>query len=287
MQDRALVLGGGGPLGIAWETGLAAGLLAEGVDIARADFILGTSAGSVVGAQLAGGANAEAMADAQLSFSRMMAATQAAPPAPPDLSALMAFMLRFPPVGESPVELRKEIGQFSRDTRTISDNEYAAQFSALGVAGPWPERFACTAVDTGTGEFHIWRRSDGIDLARGVASSCSVPGIYPAIEIKGRRWMDGGMRSSASIDQAAGHKRVLAIAVIPNAMVEPRIRPRLDYEAGTVVDAGGRVEMVTPDAVAMAAFGPNLMDGSRRAACVEAGLVQGRREAARLKAFWA
>jgi len=53
-KERALVLGGGGPVGIAWEAGLAAGLHEGGVDVTRADFILGTSAGSFVGAQLAG-----------------------------------------------------------------------------------------------------------------------------------------------------------------------------------------------------------------------------------------
>lgn len=55
MTTRALVLGGGGPLGIAWETGLLAGLAAGGVDLSRADFILGTSAGAFVGAQMAMG----------------------------------------------------------------------------------------------------------------------------------------------------------------------------------------------------------------------------------------
>ena len=52
-SSRALVLGGGGPVGIAWESGLAAGLEEEGVRLADADLIVGTSAGSVVGAQLA------------------------------------------------------------------------------------------------------------------------------------------------------------------------------------------------------------------------------------------
>ena len=51
--ERALVLGGGGPVGIAWEVGLAAGLKEAGVDVTVADRILGTSAGAFVGAQLA------------------------------------------------------------------------------------------------------------------------------------------------------------------------------------------------------------------------------------------
>lgn len=54
-MSRALVLGGGGPVGVAWETGLLAGLAEAGVDVGDADRIVGTSAGSVVGAHLARG----------------------------------------------------------------------------------------------------------------------------------------------------------------------------------------------------------------------------------------
>ena len=45
-MTRALVLGGGGPIGIAWESGLVAGLAEGGVDLSTADFIMGTSARS-------------------------------------------------------------------------------------------------------------------------------------------------------------------------------------------------------------------------------------------------
>src|SRR5689334_7252140 len=52
---RALVLGGGGVTGVAWETGLLFGLAEAGVDLATADVLVGTSAGSVVAAQVACG----------------------------------------------------------------------------------------------------------------------------------------------------------------------------------------------------------------------------------------
>ena len=68
MDTRALVLGGGGPVGIAWEKGLLAGLAAEGVDVEAADHILGTSAGSVVGAELASGRGPAAMLQAELAY---------------------------------------------------------------------------------------------------------------------------------------------------------------------------------------------------------------------------
>src|SRR6201987_3614807 len=71
MDRRALVLSGGGVTGIAWETGLIAGLAGLGIDLAAADVIIGTSAGSVVGTDIVSGQELEALYQAQL-----------APPAP-------------------------------------------------------------------------------------------------------------------------------------------------------------------------------------------------------------
>jgi NTE family protein len=66
LDGRALVLGGGGVTGIAWETGLLAGLAELGIDLAAADVIIGTSAGSVVGADIAAGQELAALYRAQL-----------------------------------------------------------------------------------------------------------------------------------------------------------------------------------------------------------------------------
>ncbi|HEV2662045.1 MAG TPA: patatin-like phospholipase family protein, partial [Ktedonobacteraceae bacterium] len=59
--DKALVLGGGGTTGIAWETGLLLGLRDGGVDVTAAGLVVGTSAGSVVGAQITTGLDLEAL----------------------------------------------------------------------------------------------------------------------------------------------------------------------------------------------------------------------------------
>src|ERR1700681_4453810 len=63
---RALVLGGGGVTGIAWETGLLAGLAEAGIDLTSADLVVGTSAGSVVGAQILSGVSIKALYAEQL-----------------------------------------------------------------------------------------------------------------------------------------------------------------------------------------------------------------------------
>jgi predicted acylesterase/phospholipase RssA len=54
-EGRALVLGGGGVAGIAWMTGLLAGLAESGTDLTGADLLIGTSAGANVAAQVGSG----------------------------------------------------------------------------------------------------------------------------------------------------------------------------------------------------------------------------------------
>src|SRR5512132_334603 len=65
-QRTALVLGGGGITGIAWEVGVLAGLAEAGTDLTGADLVVGTSAGSVVGALLISGSDLAAVYERQL-----------------------------------------------------------------------------------------------------------------------------------------------------------------------------------------------------------------------------
>ena len=65
-STRTLILGGGGATGVAWELGVLTGLHDAGVDVRRADIIIGTSAGSMLGAQIAGGTELESLFAFQL-----------------------------------------------------------------------------------------------------------------------------------------------------------------------------------------------------------------------------
>lgn len=281
MTERALVLGGGGAVGVAWEAGLLAGLMDEGVDVRQADFVQGTSAGSIVGSAVATGVDPGILAQAQL----IASAGSAAPAVAPDLTPIITLMQKMPATGEPGRELLREIGALSLSTTHMSEQAFVAMISGALVQPSWPGRFACTAVDAETGEFRLWRAADGVELASAISASCSVPGIFPPVTIDGRRWMDGGMRSSISIDMAAGYRKVLAVAVIPK-LARAVLGPRLEAEAAVVQAARGEVMLIAPDDASAEAFGPNLMDSARRPVSMEAGRAQGRREAARLRGWW-
>ena len=296
MAKRALVLGGGGPVGVAWEFGLIAGLEDEGVRLADADIFIGTSAGSIVGASLA--------------FERPAAelvATQheiASAPAPKgttdgafDLAPLISQFIKLYTSDAPPQQLRAEIGAFALNANTaLSEDEWLATFTASETfgLGAWPERpYMCTAVDAESGEFVTWTKASGVPLVRAIASSCCVPGIFPPITINGRRYIDGGMKSATNADLASGYEKVVIVSVTAGmerasalpALAE-RAKRRMDEELGAITSAGGTFEMVVPDDASRAAMGMNLMDFNRRGEIADAGVAQGRRDAAQLRAFW-
>ena len=294
-MTRALVLGGGGPVGIAWESGLVAGLAQGGVDLGGADFTLGTSAGSFVGARLAMGAEAATFADAivadRIPGEARRPAGGGGPP--PDLSALMRLMGEAQGGLRNPAEVRQEIGAFALAAPTMAEDAFietfGRSFSTLPVDA-WPGRgFACTAVDAETGAFQLWTAESGVGVVRAVASSCSVPGVYPPVTLNGRRYIDGGMRSSTNADMAVGHEVVLVVAVRTGAAggaLAERIAARFEEEVETLKDSGATVVTITPDEASVAAFGVNLMDFRRRPDAARAGMAQGLAYAADVKPYW-
>lgn len=280
-------------MGIGWESGIVSGLMEGGVDLSQGDLIIGTSAGSFVGANLAMGRNIAELA--QNFITEQQGPVPAAQPAaqPPDLSILIGKLQEAVSGVRPAEEVRAEIGAWALTAKTIREQDFIASFGGWlsGLSeNAWPERpFACTAVDATDGSFVVWNQEAGIGLARAVASSCSVPGIFPPITIRGRRYIDGGMRSATNADVAKGHDAVLVIAVtvrITDPILAERFSKPLENELKILRESGTRVELIKPDATSLDAFGMNLMDRSHRPAAAKAGLSQGRADAARLRSFW-
>jgi len=283
---RALVVSGGGPLAVAWEAGLAAGLADAGVQLADADFILGTSAGAIVGAQLASGRDPAAIAGAILDEAKGIRPTGAAIFPPDAVAQLPGLFAKAQSSPENPGAARAEIGAHALAQTTESEDASIARFAAMLGATEWPSApFGCVVVDAGDGSVHILTRDSGASLDRAVAASCSLPGISAPITIGNRRFLDGGFASTANADLVPGYDEVLVIGFRPAGPAGDRIQARLDGQLLRLREQGARVLSILPDDASRAALGGHTMDMRRRPDVARAAMVQGMAEAARVAEF--
>lgn len=275
-----MVLGGGGITGIAWEVGLLAGLAEAGVDLRAADLVVGTSAGSVVGAQLRSAADL-----ADLYATQLGPTVETGPPARVGPRQLLAFGWAALRARGDGVAFRRRVGASALAAesggRTPSEEVRRAVIAARLPQTTWPERaLTVTAVDAATGAFETFTRDSGVDLVSAVAASCAVPGVYPPITIGARRFVDGGMRSAANVDLAAGFERVVVVAPILRG-----VGPMTGVQA-QVAGLTGRVVVVSPDAASRAAIGRNVLDPAAREPSARAGWAQAAAEADRVRDVW-
>src|SRR5918999_1240695 len=109
---RALVLGGGGVAGVAWEAGMITGLRDAGADLTAADLIVGTSAGSIVGSLIGHGVDVADAVDRMAAEAVVAEPSDASPAQPHDVdmdAVLAAFGILFDP-GLDPQEARAKVG---------------------------------------------------------------------------------------------------------------------------------------------------------------------------------
>lgn len=266
---RALVLGGGGLAGIGWELGLLAALAEGGVDVAAADLVVGTSAGSVVGTLLRSGADLGQLYAAQL---EPAPATERAGDL--DLDAMVNALGAAVASAASPQDGRARVGAWAREASTVPEEERLAIIGARLPSHTWPEqRLVITTVDTADGELLALDRDAGVPLVTAVAASCAVPGVWPTVTLPGgRRCMDGGMRSITNGDLAQGYDRVLVVAPFLGFPENP-LGPSVAEEVA-LLEQTGRALLVAADATSTAAFGSNPLDPATRGPSARAGRAQ-------------
>ncbi|MEU1619458.1 patatin-like phospholipase family protein [Streptomyces sp. NPDC005722] len=269
----ALVLGGGGVAGIAWTTGLLAGLADAGQDVTGAEVLVGTSAGATVAAQLGSGLSLDELYARQtepgLQSAEIMAEVDLT-----DFGAGIAEVLQ----GAASVpDMRRVVGEYALGAETVPEAERRRVIASRLPSHDWPasRTVRIVAVEAHTGRPQVFDASSGVDLVDAVAASCAVPGIWPPVTIDGRRFVDGGVRSASNADYAAGASRVLAILPMGTAELFPSERP-LEQAVAQLRAAGAEVAMVGPDEASVAAIGPNPLDPATRRPAAEAGRAQGR-----------
>ncbi|MET7887881.1 patatin-like phospholipase family protein [Streptomyces avermitilis] len=265
MPGTALVLGGGGPVGGAWLTGVLAGLTEAGIDLGSADLVIGTSAGAVFGSRLRSGVPPADLYERQLSGADAVRLPVTARQTADFLWAALG--------SRDPQRSVERLARAALRTRAGPESDVFDTVGALlGDVRDWPEReLRITAIDTRTGRLEVFDSRSGVTLLEAVVASCAVPIVWPPVTVAGRRWMDGGSRSTANLQLARGHRRVLAVVPIPQA-VGPH--PSASQQEAELSDDGARVILLSPDRAARRKMGRNMADDTRRPAAARAGHAQ-------------
>jgi NTE family protein len=276
---RALVLGGGGVAGIAWETGLLYGLLEAGIDLTDADRIIGTSAGSAVAAQITTGVPLAELYDRQVSAHGMKHEIAAEFDAD-------SMMLKFGQIMAKVIPgfaMNRAIGEFAIHAHTVPESVRRDVIAHRLPVHEWPDRdLQITAVDARSGKPRVFTAADGVDLVDAVAASCAVPGIWPPVTIEGRRYIDGGMRSTSNADLAAGCDTVVVLSPMPELpMVASDVK-----KAIAALDRAGTVVTIDADKASLAAMGSNPLDPATAAPTAQAGRAQAAAHVEHVKVAW-
>ncbi|MCQ4079935.1 patatin-like phospholipase family protein [Streptomyces sp. RB6PN25] len=273
--QTALVLGGGGITGVAWEIGMLAGLAEAGVDLRAADVVIGTSAGSVVGAQLRSGMSLDELYERQLAEPKSEIGARI----PPALVARVAWAML---AARDPEAVGRNLGRMALAARTVPEAERREVIASRLPVTDWPDRaLRTTAVDAHSGEFTVFDSGSGAELVDAVAASCAVPGVWPPVTIGGRRWIDGGVRTVANADLAEGHRRVVVLAPMGRGY-----GPSAARQVAQLTENGSQAALVVADTAARRAFGRNPLDPARRAAAARAGRAQAAACAQAVAAVW-
>ncbi|MCX6461475.1 MAG: patatin-like phospholipase family protein [Actinobacteria bacterium] len=301
---RGIVLGGGGVLGAAWMTGALCALeQVHGFDPREADVIVGTSAGSVVGALLAAGITPLQMRDHQLGKSISEGplagfswdyerATGGQRPKMPKL--------RGPGSGEL---LRNSLGRLRHMPTTAflsalmpegngSLERVGHLMDAITPMGEWSSHpnFWAVAMDYQTGDRVAFGQATApvAPLSEAVMASCAIPGWFSPVSINGRRYVDGGAVSATNVDlvAAAALDEVFVLApMVSFALDEPdsvlarlerrwriQVTKRCLSEVEKVRDAGADVVVLGPGPADLEMMGGNAMDLSRRVAVLKSSM---------------
>jgi NTE family protein len=265
-MTTALILGSGGSTAVAWELGVLAGAAAEGLDLTAVDLIVGTSAGAVVGANLASRADLQRLYESQLHPLAMVGR-------PMSMRAKIKYGWAAGS-SRSSSAARSKLGRLAQATEPIDESERRAIFEARLSSLAWPERqLVVTAVDVESGELTTFSSISGVSLVDAIIASCALPGVWPPKYLNGRFWMDGATRSSTNADLAKDCDRIIIVAPVTRGVgAMPGVAPFVEK----LHKLRRRVILVTPGPAAALAISQNLLYGARsaRSSAARAGYAQ-------------
>ncbi|AGZ26048.1 MULTISPECIES: patatin-like phospholipase family protein [Staphylococcus] len=267
-NERALVLGGGGITGIAWESGVLAALIENGMKISQIDKIFGTSAGAFVGAVLSNNQDMK-------SYYHYLNENKD-PNEQTKLKKEVYEMWRQAYIqgGNNQESIGRLLGEMIDQVQpVISMKERKKAIAKRLNDSKWTSQLVITAINARTGQLETINQQIGMDLIDSVAASEAVPGLWPHVTMNGKDYIDGGMVSSTNACLAKDFKQILIIAPLTQKIGKlPNV-----FDDEITLSNTSDVYTITPDEFSKSIIGDNIYDASVIIEVGNAGYEQGKR----------
>ena len=283
-----LSLGGGGLYFVAWQVAYLSRLGELDVELGGADRVVGTSAGSLVSSVLEAGNLGRLHTELKV-LSRLPKVLAALAPAselkPSQIRARDMFGL----AESAEPELIREIGRAALAAQAPPPSVMPRNIGLILASRRWPSSaLHLTCTDTYTGERCVLTGSHGVRVARAVAASSAVPGLFSPQPILDRRCMDGGVGGSGvHLDLLAGASRAVVLCLTDGAGVD---KGSMTTAPGSIVaevealqDTGTKVFFRTPESMDL----ERLMDPAAVPDAIAMARRQADADAAELRTFLA
>jgi NTE family protein len=252
-RPDVLVLGAGGTIGAAWMGGVLAGITAEtGIDFATCEHIVGTSAGSMVAADLLAGV--EPRAAAELTEDRTPVADDDADAAPlADEAAAEQALIGVAEIdagarGNGAARLRGRAGRLGAGLASAAGTSLAPIALSLGrrpgalvraaalarIEDPhrslddlgarirrhglrWDGRLRVVCVDRERGRRVVFGSpgAPSATVAEAVQASCSIPWVFRPVRIGEAEYVDGAVWSPTNMDAAPAGRETHVLCLAP------------------------------------------------------------------------
>lgn len=231
-MTRGLVFGGGGLVGMAYHAGALQALHDHGYDAGASEFLVGTSAGSIIASYMASGWK-------QTDFYEYAQGRHANVWKDPS-DAAEAQRQMFEPLYKNKKErVQRSIGSLyalasskgvlkrlsgavpSAVRRSFPAGLYSTDRSRARLreelGTEWPERHVTVVgVELYSGARRAFSadEADPAPFADAVLASTAIPGVFPPVQINSQQYVDGGAYSATSLDLAAdaGCRSIVCIA---------------------------------------------------------------------------
>lgn len=277
--EHAIVLGGGGSLAIGWELGYLLTLSSQGIDVRHADLMIGTSGG----AQAATGLTSDKSFD--VIYDEQIAPKSNETPPVKDMSGIFERYAQIQEHSKSPKEWIENYSVYALEDHKFNESVHITRLEHRIKGIEWPSNLMITAINARKAERVALTSDSQVNLHRAMASSGSLPGVWPATTIEGDKHFDGGCHSMENADLAKGAKKVLILAT--NLPISTPYK--LEDAIKELEESGAKVKLITPSKAVfdkLNELGGNTVDPSIRPDIFKAGEAQALEDVEKIRSFW-